>query len=100
MLATGYLNDLHVYDSANMMWTDLSVAVIGIPPVAREAHGFTCTGDKLYVHAGWAGHGEARRSASVRIENWMGLCTCAVFILTKGNVGWKVRSRASVRVGR
>ena len=36
-----------------MAWTDLSDAASGIPRTARDWHGFTSAGGKLYVHGGY-----------------------------------------------
>ena len=52
------LNDLHVYDPAEMAWTDLSFPVSGTPPSPRQAHGFTSASGKLYVHGGLGTSGE------------------------------------------
>ena len=54
------LQDLLVYDPAAMAWTDLSAAASGTPPSAREGHGFTSAGGKLYVHGGFGGSGECQ----------------------------------------
>ena len=48
----GYLGDLHSFDPVAVAWTDLTAAVNGIAPSAREDHGFTLADGKLYVHAG------------------------------------------------
>ena len=52
-----YLGDLHVYEIAAMTWTDLSGPESGIPPTAREEHGFTAAGGLLYVLGGYNTHG-------------------------------------------
>ena len=41
-----------------MSWTDLSVPEAGSPPTNRSNHGFTSSGGKLYVHAGYGLFGE------------------------------------------
>jgi hypothetical protein len=48
-----YLDDLHAFDPATMTWTLLSAALDGPRPSARDSHGFTSAGGKLYVHGGW-----------------------------------------------
>ncbi len=50
--SAGFYSDLHVYDSHSMTWFNLSGHIIGTPPTARWAHGFTSSGGKLYVHGG------------------------------------------------
>ena len=47
------LDDFFVYDPVSLTWTNLSSNVRGDPPFAREAHGFTSMGGKLYLHGGW-----------------------------------------------
>ncbi len=49
---SGFFNDLHVYDPANMTWTDLSAAVSGTPPSPRYGHGFAGAGGVLYSFGG------------------------------------------------
>jgi N-acetylneuraminic acid mutarotase len=46
------MNDLHAYDPAAEIWTDLSVPISGTKPTARFGHGFTSAGGKLYVFGG------------------------------------------------
>ena len=38
-----------------MAWTDLSAVASGTPPSARNGHGITSAGGKLYVHGGRGG---------------------------------------------
>jgi N-acetylneuraminic acid mutarotase len=47
-------NDLHVFDPATEIWTDLSVAIgsSGTAPMARAFHCFTSAHGKLFVHGG------------------------------------------------
>ncbi len=52
-VVAGLLNDFHVYDPANIRWTDLSAAASGSPPSPRDGHGFALLGGKLYVHGGY-----------------------------------------------
>ena len=52
------LNDLHVYDTANFSWKDLSKSVTGNAPSARSGHGFTSALGQLYVQGGWNKIGE------------------------------------------
>ncbi len=66
MVATDYFNDLHVYNPATMTWFDLSGHALGAPPVPRAQHGFTSTGDKLYVHGGSSYYGELIRPAALK----------------------------------
>ena len=47
------LSDLHAFDLATEVWTNLSVSVDGTAPVARYMHGVTSADNKLYVHGGW-----------------------------------------------
>ena len=51
------LGDLHSFDPVAVAWTDLSDAASGVPPTARNEHGFTSTGGKLYVHGGSSCYG-------------------------------------------
>ncbi len=51
--SAGLINDLHVYDSVNIRWTELTDAVFGTLPDPRDGHGFTTAGGKLYVHGGY-----------------------------------------------
>ena len=55
------LDDLYVYDPVNMSWTDLSNRLAGNAPSARNSHGFTSMGGRLFVHAGWDGNGKRNR---------------------------------------
>lgn len=48
----GRLNDLHVFDSSTMAWTDLTVAATGFPPSPRDGAGFAAAGGRLYVYGG------------------------------------------------
>lgn len=48
----GLLNDINMYAPSKISWTDLSVAVSGIPPSPRDGHGLAVEGGKLYVHGG------------------------------------------------
>jgi hypothetical protein len=52
-LCSGYFDDLHVFDPAIMAWTHLLPSSgSGTPPSARNTHGFTTAGGRLYVHGG------------------------------------------------
>ena len=57
----GLLNDFYMYEPANITWTDLSVAVSGIPPSPRDGLGFTFAGGKIYVHGGFGSNGACAR---------------------------------------
>ena len=46
------LGDLHHFDTASSTWTDLTNQVQGHAPGPRFAHGFTSTGDDIYVFGG------------------------------------------------
>ncbi len=50
------LDDLFMFDLANMTWTRLAAANA---PSARYGHGFTSAGGKLYVHGGYGAGGNA-----------------------------------------
>ena len=50
-----------MYQPANITWTDLSVAVSGIPPSPRDGLGFTFAGGKIYVHGGFGSNGACSR---------------------------------------
>ncbi len=52
ILASGPINDFHVYSPASMTWFNLSSHALGTPPTARNGHGFTSAGGLLYVHGG------------------------------------------------
>ena len=47
------LSDLYAFDPIAVAWMDLSDAGSGIPPTARDSHGFTSAGGELYVHGGY-----------------------------------------------
>ncbi len=49
--AGGYLDDLYSFDPVTMTWMLLSIEAGR--PVARNCHGFTSAGGKLYVHGGF-----------------------------------------------
>ena len=51
-LLVGPLADLHVYDPATKIWTDLSGSVSGTQPSARFQHGFVAAGGRIYVFGG------------------------------------------------
>ena len=46
------LSDLHSFNPALKVWTDLSDSASGTPPTARFRHGFTSAGGKVFVHGG------------------------------------------------
>ncbi len=54
-----FLNDLHAYDPASKMWTDLSAAASGAPPSPRVGHGLASAGGRLFVHCGGNSGGAA-----------------------------------------
>ena len=43
---------MHLYDPANMSWTDLSVPASGQPPSPRWGHGFAPLNGKVYLFGG------------------------------------------------
>ena len=45
------LDDLNSFDPSTMTWALLSASVVH-SPLARQCHGFTSAGGKLYVHGG------------------------------------------------
>eukprot|EP00961_Rhodomonas_salina_P074671 1002839-Rhodomonas_salina.5 len=45
-------NDLHGYDIASGVWTDLSSLSSGTPPPARALMGMAASGSKLYIFGG------------------------------------------------
>ena len=51
-LAAAFFGDLHEFNIAANTWTDLSSLVEGVPPAARDRHGFASVGGKLYVYGG------------------------------------------------
>ena len=51
------LSDLHSFDPAAMVWTDLSAALAGTLPTPRCSHGFAAAGARLYVHDGYGSAG-------------------------------------------
>jgi hypothetical protein len=52
-------DDLHSFDPAYFTWSSLSAALDGaLAPDARDSHGFTSAGDKLYVYGGLVGGGK------------------------------------------
>ena len=58
--AAGLLGDLHVYDSVQMSWTDISVPAYGVPPAPRGSHGLAVVNGLLYVFGGFAAQGVPR----------------------------------------
>ena len=52
----GDSHDLWIFDIDASEWTSLSTA-LGTPPSARDSHGFTSAGGKLYVFGGWDNYG-------------------------------------------
>ena len=46
------LGDLYSFDLVSKVWTNLTDGVLGSPPEARDSHGFTSAGGKIYVHGG------------------------------------------------
>ena len=44
--------DLYSFDLVAKVWTNLTDGVRGSPPHARDSHGFTSAGGKIYVHGG------------------------------------------------
>ena len=48
------LDDLHSFDPAAKVWTNLAAPAGGIAPTARYSHCFTTADGKLYVHGGCA----------------------------------------------
>ena len=54
MFSAGLLNDLHVYDIANMSWTDVASSN---SPLPRSGPGFASLNGKIYVQGGWDGSG-------------------------------------------
>ena len=55
----GYSDDLYSFDPVSMNWARLASTAVPRPSI-RSRHGFTSVGDKLYVHGGWNGSGNAR----------------------------------------
>ena len=49
-------SDLHAFDPIAKVWTDFSDGATS-PPAARNGHGFTSAGKRLYVHAGFGNAG-------------------------------------------
>jgi hypothetical protein len=60
-------NELHAYDPLSMTWFDLSSYFqAGTPPTARNGHGFTSAGGKLYVHGGQDANGNGSSLLSLQ----------------------------------
>ena len=51
------LHDLHVFDPVSAAWTDLSTMISGNVPAIRSGFSLTSSTGRLYVYAGWGGHG-------------------------------------------
>jgi hypothetical protein len=47
------LNDLYQYNTANLLWTNLSIPSYGIPPSPRYSFGFDCIADRIYLFGGF-----------------------------------------------
>ena len=45
-------DDLYSFDPVSMIWTRLTAVNDNTRPSARDRHGFTSAGGKLYVHGG------------------------------------------------
>ena len=50
----GIFNDLIVWDSIDMTWTNLSTAISGITPKPRQDLGMVSHQGYLYIFGGWA----------------------------------------------
>ena len=70
LFCAGDLQDLHVYDPTSMAWTDLSASASGTPPPARNIHGFTTAGGKLYEHGGRGESGEGCRAEGGKLHRY------------------------------
>ena len=64
------LGDLYSFDPANMTWTLLSAAEDSVRPAARDGHGFTSAGGKLYVFGGWRDSSCECITARVHVHGW------------------------------
>ena len=62
----GFLSDLHAFDPAALVWTDLSTA--GPWPPARAAAGFTAAGP-LYLHGGIGMDEDGQRKK--KMDGWV-----------------------------
>ena len=64
------MNDFYELDTETMSVRDLAAAVSGTPPLARDSHGFTSSGGKLYVHGGitYEGNSGSRSRIGSRFE--------------------------------
>jgi hypothetical protein len=51
-----------------MTWEQISAVKSANSPSARDGHGFTSAGGKLYVHAGW---GSGNFSAVFDFPDWL-----------------------------
>ena len=54
---SGYLNDIHAFNTRTLTWTGLSASIKGECPIARYMHGFAASYSKLYIHGGVNGLG-------------------------------------------
>jgi hypothetical protein len=73
--STGYLDDMYSFDPATVTWTLLSTVDDAYRPSARDGHGLTSAGGRLYLHGGsgdGAGVGRALGVGSQR--RWVGEC--------------------------
>jgi hypothetical protein len=78
MLLAGQLDDLHSFDPTTMIWTRLSAADDAGRPSARDGHGFTSAGGRLYVHGGYCptgsgywGEAGTNEAVGARIVSWV-----------------------------
>ena len=46
------MNDLYMFDTKTVTWTNLSEQISGTPPLPRHSFGFASNGGKLYVFGG------------------------------------------------
>ena len=54
---TGVLNDVYMFDSSLVVWTELSDKAKGRLPVPRAGAGLVSNNKRLFLFGGWNGQG-------------------------------------------
>ena len=61
MLPGDVFNDMHIFDTEALMWTNLSnIRILGTPPVARRGAACTAYGKFMFMFGGIDANGDQR----------------------------------------
>jgi hypothetical protein len=69
-----------VYDPVANQWTDLKDIVVGLPPAARTAHGFTESNGKIYLFGGLTDFGRFDHDGSLKYHD-LSICMIVINII-------------------